>query len=128
MSSVPPSEPDRESQNHVTNRRRGSLGGLLEPAILTWKLFWDGRVSLLLKLIPLAAIGYLVFPFDILPDVIPLLGLVDDVGILILALNLFVAFSPQAVVAEYRQKLGFSGGQSDEPDVVDGHAEVIDDR
>ena len=51
------------------------------------------------------AIGYVLMPFDLIPDFIPVLGQLDELvivpGLVILALRLV----PQAVIAECRQKV-----------------------
>lgn len=41
---------------------------------------------------------YLVFPFDLIPDAVPVLGQLDDVVIALLALALLVAFTPREVL------------------------------
>jgi uncharacterized membrane protein YkvA (DUF1232 family) len=112
------------------------LRTLYQRSILTWRLFWDGRVSFWPKLIPLAALAYLLLPIDIAPEVLmgllAPLGLLDDIGIILLALNLFVELSPPDVVREHLKELGAKlpprlQEKGDEEDVVDSTAEVIDE-
>jgi uncharacterized membrane protein YkvA (DUF1232 family) len=82
-------------------RREGSGGGggggrgdamrqvlrdLPNFAKLLGRLATDPRVSRLDKAIVLAAVGYMLMPVDLLPD-IPVIGQVDDVYLLALALN-----------------------------------------
>ncbi len=64
------------------------------------RLFMDRRVSPALKAV--TALGALVAisPIDLLSDV-PILGLVDDAGLLALIAALFVFFCPRDVVAEH---------------------------
>jgi len=50
-------------------------------------LMTDPRVSGMDKLIVAGAIAYIVMPFDFIPDFIPFLGEVDDVYLLVLALQ-----------------------------------------
>ena len=65
--------------------------------------FIDRRVGLLLKLIiPGLMLGYLIFPVDLLPDFIPVLGQLDDLAILALGIKLFIELSPKDIVREYR--------------------------
>ena len=47
-----------------------------------WRYLRDGRVPLWRKLVGVAAVAYLVWPFDLIPDFIPVIGWLDDVGVL----------------------------------------------
>ena len=44
---------------------------LRDPGVGTWK-----------KLLGAAAVAYVVWPFDLIPDTIPVIGWLDDVGVL----------------------------------------------
>ncbi len=65
---------------------------------LSTRLLREPRVSLLAKAIPVAALVYLVSPIDFAPDFLPIIGQLDDLGILVLALEAFLFLSPHAVV------------------------------
>lgn len=54
---------------------------------LLWGLYRDPRVSIVDKALVLATIGYVVMPFDFIPDFLPVLGQVDDLYLLALALD-----------------------------------------
>jgi uncharacterized membrane protein YkvA (DUF1232 family) len=73
---------------------------------LAWRLFWDQRVPLWTKLIPPVALGYVLFPLDIIPDVVPGLGQLDDVAVLLIGVKLFIELSPPDVVHEHLRALG----------------------
>jgi uncharacterized membrane protein YkvA (DUF1232 family) len=73
---------------------------------LAWRLFWDQRVPLWTKLIPPIALGYVLFPIDIIPDVAVGLGQLDDVAVLLLGLKLFIELAPPDVVREHLRALG----------------------
>jgi len=75
-------------------------------ARLAWRLFWDQRVPLWTKLIPPVALGYVFFPLDIIPDVVPGLGQLDDVAVLLIGIKLFIELSPPDVVHEHLRALG----------------------
>jgi uncharacterized membrane protein YkvA (DUF1232 family) len=47
-----------------------------------WRYVRDGRVPLWRKLVGVAAVAYLIWPFDLIPDFIPVIGYLDDAGIL----------------------------------------------
>lgn len=71
---------------------------------LYWRLFTDRRVSWLPKMILIAGVAYFVVPLDLIPD-FPLVGLgqLDDIAVLIGALQLFVRMAPRRVVEEHVQ-------------------------
>jgi uncharacterized membrane protein YkvA (DUF1232 family) len=75
-------------------------------ARLAWRLFWDRRVPLWTKVIPPVALGYVLFPLDIIPDVAPGLGQLDDVAVLLIGIKLFIELSPPDVVHEHLRALG----------------------
>ena len=58
---------------------------------LVWRLILDRRVPLFTKIIPLLALAYLVSPYDIVADFIPILGQFDDLIVVGLLLFLFAA-------------------------------------
>jgi uncharacterized membrane protein YkvA (DUF1232 family) len=64
------------------------LGGLLS----------DRRVASMDKLMVAGAIAYIVMPIDLVPDFIPFLGEVDDVFILVMALQRLVANAGRTVL------------------------------
>jgi len=76
---------------------------------LAFRLFWDGRVPLLLKVVPLVGFIYLVSPVDLssIPCIgIFTLGILDDVAVIhFLNILLFIPLSPPHVVGEHQRKL-----------------------
>ena len=86
-----------------TNDRSGLLADLLKQLNLVWKLLLDARVPASTKLLlPLMALAYVIFPIDLIPDVLPVLGQLDDLAIVLLAVRLFVMLAPPDVVAFHR--------------------------
>ncbi len=67
------------------------IGGLLA----------DPRVSTTDKLLVAGAIGYVLLPLDFVPDFIPFIGEVDDVFLLVLALQRLIGNASRAVVLEH---------------------------
>ena len=87
---------------------------------LTGKLFFDRRVSVFLKLIPLFALGYIISPLDFLPDAILGLGQLDDIGIFLISQKFFQDLAPKHVVAEHMNKMRqLDGYAGDEPIIID---------
>jgi uncharacterized membrane protein YkvA (DUF1232 family) len=74
-------------------------------ARLIWRLMRDGRVPLIWKLIPVGGVAYILFPLDFIPDLIPVVGAMDDVGIFLASLWLFVELCPADVVKEHWDEL-----------------------
>jgi uncharacterized membrane protein YkvA (DUF1232 family) len=74
-------------------------------ARLIWRLLRDGRVPWVWKLIPVGGLAYVLFPFDFIPDFAPVIGQLDDVGIFLASLWLFVELCPPDVVKEHWDEL-----------------------
>lgn len=109
------------SNQYNNSRPPTSPGGLLQMIRtfqLALKLFFDSRVPAITKLVPLAALIYIIFPFDFLPDVLPFLGQLDDLSVLLLGVWAFLRLVPYDVVRQYQ-------GQ---PSSVDGEYRVVDDE
>jgi uncharacterized membrane protein YkvA (DUF1232 family) len=73
---------------------------------LYWRLLCDSRVSIAPKALLVGALGYVILPFDFLPDALPLLGQVDDLVILLTAGRWFIQWCPPAVVQEHVRAIG----------------------
>jgi uncharacterized membrane protein YkvA (DUF1232 family) len=65
----------------------GLLSFLWDVILLVRDLALDRRVSRADKVVAAAAVAYLLLPFDIVPDALPVLGQIDDLGIVALALR-----------------------------------------
>jgi len=75
-------------------------------------LVTDSRVSILDKLIVAGAIAYIVMPIDLIPDFIPFFGEIDDVYILILALQRLISNAGRTVLLDH-----WSGEPNDLADI-----------
>lgn len=73
-------------------------------ARVIWGLLRDPRTPLPLKGLLAAALAYLVMPFDLIPDAIPILGQADDLTVLMLVLDLFIANAPADVRREHAER------------------------
>ncbi len=131
------SEEDRSMDGNTTlaprEEHQGFFQELWQQARLVYRLFRDPEVPIYLKLLPVAATAYLLFPFDFLPDVIPGLGQLDDITILVVGAKMFIELAPQHVVERYIQEMrsgGFVSSSIDDestnehfnadPDVIEG--------
>ena len=77
------------------------IGQLPKYLRLLAGLFTDPRVAVLDKVLVGAAIAYIVAPIDFLPDFVPFLGQVDDVYLLVLALQRLMRNAGRGVVLEH---------------------------
>lgn len=68
---------------------------------LLFGLLADGRVAWMDKLFVVGAVAYIVTPIDLIPDFIPFLGEVDDVYILVLALQRLISNAGRGVLLEH---------------------------
>ena len=131
MSNLPADPNSRRSRRELSPQSRdpNTLRSLYDRAIVSFKLMFDNRVSLLTKLIPVATVAYVLSPVDFIPEIVfgPL-GAFDDVGIILVGLTLFMQASPPDIVQEHLRAMraGRGGGDvaptSEYPDdnVVDG--------
>lgn len=105
------------------------LSRLWNSLTLSWRLMFDRRVGVGAKMIPLAVLAYIFSPIDFVPELLlgPF-GAVDDVGALLLGLQLFIRSAPPAVVEEYRNRLAGKMKRSEDTNVIEGEYRVRDDR
>lgn len=75
---------------------------LIVPDIvaLIYRLLKDERVKIKTKLEISAAVAYIIFPIDIIPEFIPFIGKIDDVAVLFFALNRIINEVPINIIAE----------------------------
>jgi uncharacterized membrane protein YkvA (DUF1232 family) len=78
-----------------------------------WKrlLARDPRVPWFAKILAIAVAAYALSPIDLIPDVVPILGYLDDLIIVPLGIWLVVALVPNEVMAEYRIKAREAAGR-----------------
>jgi uncharacterized membrane protein YkvA (DUF1232 family) len=70
--------------------------------ILYRKVLKDERTPLMPKVLLWIALGYLLMPFDIIPDFIPILGQLDDLLIVALLIYIAIKLIPKDLISEYR--------------------------
>ena len=95
---------------------------LWQDARLAWALLREPRVPTWTKLLlPALWLLYLIMPLDVIPDVIPVLGELDDLVVLMFIIRMFITMSPPQVVKEVEERLSGKGRK-----VVDGTYRVVD--
>jgi uncharacterized membrane protein YkvA (DUF1232 family) len=115
--------------NHIS-----FLAGVVNQLRLVWLLFKDDRVSMWAKsVIPLSLL-YTISPVDFIPDVILGFGQLDDLGVILLGIALFLRLAPPDLVEYYRQFVEFGdvdpGGRLNDindDETVDTSFQVLDE-
>ncbi len=103
---------------------------LILPAIrLAWRLFLDRRVGMMTKLLPVLAAVYVLSPLDLLPDIIPVVGWMDDMIVAGGLLLLFFVLAPREVVLEHLLGTGSREEPAEQNDrTVDGSFRYTDEE
>jgi uncharacterized membrane protein YkvA (DUF1232 family) len=102
---MPRFEMSEERKPVVAQDQIGALTQIVRTLRLVWRLFNDARVHRFPKLIVPAAILYVLSPIDLVPDMILGLGQLDDIGVVALAIALFIELCPRAIVEEHRRAI-----------------------
>jgi uncharacterized membrane protein YkvA (DUF1232 family) len=82
--------------------RPSLLRALASHLGLTLRLLREPGVPVLIKAVPLLAAVYVISPLDLVPDLLPLLGQVDDLGVVLLTLGAFTRLCPAEAVEFHR--------------------------
>jgi uncharacterized membrane protein YkvA (DUF1232 family) len=108
---------ERKSGKFIIPAQGGPMRSFVQRLKLIARLMGDSRVSIFLKVLPLASLGYLFLPADLIP-VVPFISALDDAAILWIGSTLFVELCPDDVVKEHMQAL--------ESNLTDTSDEVVD--
>ena len=80
------------------------LRSLKQNTYALWLASSDPRVPWLARVIILIAVAYAISPIDLIPDFIPVLGYLDDLLILPLAIYLAIRLIPDPVWQQYKNQ------------------------
>jgi len=106
------------------------LPKVIKFVVLVWRLTFDKRVSIFLRMLVPLAIVYVISPVDLLRDRVPIIGRFDDLIVFGLALLFLTKLASPAIVDGH---MGVEP-KSDRPEdkdpesVVDGTSRLIDDE
>jgi uncharacterized membrane protein YkvA (DUF1232 family) len=78
---------------------------LITHVRLSLRLLRDPEVPLRLKALPILTACYMIAPVDLAPDILPIIGQIDDLAILLIALETFLRLSPTDAVNFHRTAL-----------------------
>jgi len=65
----------------------------------------EKRTPLIPKITGIVIIAYIILPFDIIPDAIPVFGWLDDAAVTAIGLFIISRMIPAEILAEYREKV-----------------------
>jgi len=86
----------------LTNKLK-SFSKTLKKEINIFRLILkDKRTPIIAKILLALAIGYLLLPFDIIPDFIPVVGQIDDIIIVPVLFYAALKLIPKNIINEYR--------------------------
>lgn len=91
---------------------RRALRTLKREAITVWHVARDARTPGWVRGLALAVAAYAFSPIDLIPDAIPVLGLLDDLLLVPAGVWLVLRCAPEAVVADARAR---AQGGADRP-------------
>ena len=108
---------------------------------LAWFLVRSPDVPIYLKVLPALAVIYVLIPTDLIPDVFPVIGQLDDLTALIVGAKVFIELSPQDVVNRHirsmRQQTQVGGDEvnsdgqindtTEDAIVIEGDFQIIED-
>lgn len=77
---------------------------LKSNVFLLYRSSRDPRMPLHVKILALLIVAYIISPIDIIPDFIPVLGLLDEVILVPIMLSFTVSLIPDEIGQEYQQQ------------------------
>jgi uncharacterized membrane protein YkvA (DUF1232 family) len=75
-----------------------------KEVVQLWKAFWAPETPFYLKAATLFTAFYLVNPIDLIPDLVPFAGWVDDIVLVPLMVSWIVSRLPVKVKADHRER------------------------
>ena len=87
---------------NVISRLRQNSRQLRSCVYILYRSMRDTRVKWYVKILTMLVLAYVISPIDIIPDFIPVLGLLDELILVPIALTLIVRLIPDEILAEYQ--------------------------
>lgn len=84
--------------NKMDSMNKGPLAKVWDKVTQLWEAFKSPETPASLKAIIIGGLIYMVSPVDLIPDVIPVVGLLDDAGVIGLVFSQFLRFAGKAAV------------------------------
>ena len=88
----------------MIGRARQASHRLRRDAHMLWIAARDGRTPLAAKLVAGFVAAYALSPIDLIPDFVPIIGLLDELVVVPLGLAVAIRLIPGPLLAEFRAK------------------------
>jgi len=88
----------------ISKKLREKRREIKSNIFLLYQGLGDPRVPLLVKVLSLLIVAYIISPIDLIPDFIPVLGLLDEVILVPIFLSFTVRLVPIEIRQEYEQE------------------------
>lgn len=82
---------------------KGKVKKLKEEIVPIYYALFDKRIPLVAKILAGLTIGYLLSPIDLIPDFIPVIGLLDDLIIVPLLITATIKLIPKPVIEDIKE-------------------------
>jgi uncharacterized membrane protein YkvA (DUF1232 family) len=93
-------------KRELLNPQSGFFQNIVMQMKLILRLMGDKKVNFFLKVLPVAALIYVVSPVDLAPGLaLPVIGALDDAAVLWLGTTLFVSLCPDEIVQKHKDAL-----------------------
>lgn len=87
-----------EVEEKLPSMKKGPVANIWDKVMFLWDAYKKAKIPLRLQLTVIGALLYLILPADFIPDFIPGIGLIDDVGVILIVYTEVTKFLvPKAV-------------------------------
>jgi uncharacterized membrane protein YkvA (DUF1232 family) len=94
---------------NVLGRLRSWASSMKRDAVALSLAVSDRRTPWYAKAVAVLVVAYALSPIDLIPDFVPVLGMLDDLILLPLGIALVVKLMPEGLIAEFRQEADTRG-------------------
>ena len=88
----------------MLDKLKARADSLKKETLALWYALKHPRTPLAAKIVAGVVVAYALSPIDLIPDFIPVLGLLDDIVLLPLGIALCIKLMPAEVMAECRER------------------------
>ena len=78
---------------------------VMSPALKLYYVVRADNVPVIAKARAMAALGYFILPFDVIPDLLPVVGLTDDVTVMLVAIAALARYIDSDIEKKAKEKL-----------------------